>query len=51
MMFDHQVFIMQVQPHILRYVGIGVGAALAAGIGAYYLHRRNKHKENPVTEA
>ena len=36
-------FIMQEQPHVLRYVALGVGIA-AAGLGVFFYTRSRKSK-------
>ena len=46
-----QTFIMQEQPHVLRYVALGVGIAIAAGLAGYFLHRRSKNTQKPVKKA
>ena len=43
MVVEHfQTFIMQEQPHVLRYVAIVVGIAVAAGIAVYFFMRKRK---------
>jgi hypothetical protein len=52
MIAEHiQIFLMQEPPHVLRYVALGVGIAVAAGIAAYVLHRRSRAKTGKVAKA